>query len=148
MTAAPHMAEALTDADMDALQERLRDEYGCCPFCRRDPYEYVDIGVGMERVAVSCCDLGIALFQYGDEQLAAEVALRREANDAITAIRARLAAALPAPDEKDAEIARLREALAGIASMTDPDDPDSYRSDDREGCLDAAHARARAALTT
>lgn len=35
-----------------------------CPFCHRDPYEYVDIGVGYERVAVTCCDLGVALIQY------------------------------------------------------------------------------------
>lgn len=33
-----------------------------CPFCGHDPYHYVDNGVGMEAVAVTCCDLGIALF--------------------------------------------------------------------------------------
>lgn len=33
-----------------------------CPFCNRDPYHYVDIGVGMEPVAVVCCDPGIAYF--------------------------------------------------------------------------------------
>ena len=33
-----------------------------CPFCGHDPYHYVDIGVGMEAVAVTCCELGIALF--------------------------------------------------------------------------------------
>jgi hypothetical protein len=36
-----------------------------CPFCKHDPYEYVDIGVGYERVGVTCCALGIELFQYG-----------------------------------------------------------------------------------
>lgn len=46
----------------------------------------------------------------------------------------------------EAERDRLREALQEIAEMTDPDQPDSYRADDREGCLDAVHARA-AALT-
>ncbi len=35
-----------------------------CPFCHHDPYEYVDIGVGYERVAVTCCGAGIALIQY------------------------------------------------------------------------------------
>ena len=40
-----------------------------CPFCGRDPYHYVDIGVGMESAAVECCDLGIALFQHRDEQI-------------------------------------------------------------------------------
>lgn len=34
----------------------------CCPFCGRDPCHYVDNGVGMEAVAVTCCELGIELF--------------------------------------------------------------------------------------
>ena len=33
-----------------------------CPFCGRDPFHYVDNGVGMEAVAVTCCDLGIEFF--------------------------------------------------------------------------------------
>lgn len=33
-----------------------------CPFCNHDPYHYVDNGVGMEAVAVTCCDLGAALY--------------------------------------------------------------------------------------
>jgi transcription elongation factor Elf1 len=33
-----------------------------CPFCEHDPYHYVDNGVGMEAVAVNCCELGITLF--------------------------------------------------------------------------------------
>jgi hypothetical protein len=37
-------------------------------------------------------------------------------------------------------------ALKDIAAMTDPDDPDCYRSDDREGCLDAVQSAARAAI--
>lgn len=37
-------------------------------------------------------------------------------------------------------------ALRAIAQMTDPDDPDSYRADDREGCLDTVQDTARAAL--
>jgi len=38
-----------------------------------------ELGVGMERVAVTCCDEGIAYFQHGDPVLAEQVALRREA---------------------------------------------------------------------
>jgi hypothetical protein len=30
-----------------------------CPFCKSDPFHYVDNGVGMEAVAVVCCDLAI-----------------------------------------------------------------------------------------
>lgn len=40
-----------------------------CAFCKRDPYEYVDIGVGYQAVAVSCCDEGIAVYQYYDKTL-------------------------------------------------------------------------------
>lgn len=38
-----------------------------CPFCGRDPYHYVDTGVGMEAVAVTCCDLGIEFFDHRKE---------------------------------------------------------------------------------
>ena len=34
-----------------------------CPFCGRDPFHYVDNGVGMEAVAVTCCDLGDMFFR-------------------------------------------------------------------------------------
>lgn len=33
-----------------------------CPFCGNDPFHYVDNGVGMEAVAVNCCDLGYQYF--------------------------------------------------------------------------------------
>lgn len=39
-----------------------------CPFCKRDPYHYVDIGVGWQAVAVDCCDLGIALYSREDDE--------------------------------------------------------------------------------
>ncbi len=29
-----------------------------CPFCKCDPYEYVDIGIGYQAVAVNCCEYG------------------------------------------------------------------------------------------
>lgn len=41
-----------------------------CIFCGRDPHEYVDIGVGFQAVAISCCDYGIGLYQHGDKALA------------------------------------------------------------------------------
>lgn len=69
--------------DHSALIERLDGEPGDCPFCGRDPYHYVDNGVGMERVAVTCCDEGIAYFQHGDPVLTEQVALRREAAAAL-----------------------------------------------------------------
>jgi hypothetical protein len=33
-----------------------------CPFCGRDPFHRVDNGLGMEAVAVTCCDLGNEFF--------------------------------------------------------------------------------------
>lgn len=45
-----------------------------CPFCKHDPYEYVDIGVGWVPVAVNCCDLGYDLFDpRGNGRLARRV---------------------------------------------------------------------------
>ena len=40
-----------------------------CIFCHHDPYHYVDIGVGFQAAAVTCCELGVALYQYGDEDV-------------------------------------------------------------------------------
>lgn len=40
----------------------------------------------------------------------------------------------------------LVEALRIISGHTNADDPASYRSDDREGCLDDVHSRAASAL--
>lgn len=33
-----------------------------CPFCHLDPFHYVNNGVGMEAVAVVCCDAGVDLY--------------------------------------------------------------------------------------
>lgn len=44
-----------------------------CPFCKRDPHHYVDNGIGMEAVAIDCCDMGVALWS-GDKK--AKQALR------------------------------------------------------------------------
>lgn len=46
----------------------MASDFGCI-FCGRDPYEYVDVGVGYVPVAVSCCDHGIGLYQYGQKPL-------------------------------------------------------------------------------
>jgi hypothetical protein len=81
---------------------------------------------------------------------------RKERNEAIT--RAEAAEALVAELQghqdgwmdrafaAEAEAERLREALADIAQATNADDPESYRSDDREGCLDWVYAKATAFL--
>ena len=33
-----------------------------CPFCKCDPYHWVDNGVCMERVAVTCCEMMIDFY--------------------------------------------------------------------------------------
>lgn len=48
-----------------------------CPFCGRDPFHYVDNGLGMEAVAVTCCELG-DLFFRGDRPAPEEVTLSWE----------------------------------------------------------------------
>lgn len=37
-----------------------------CPFCKLDPFEYVNVGVGSVPVAVNCCEYGYALYQLGE----------------------------------------------------------------------------------
>ena len=46
------------------------------------------------------------------------------------------------------EIDRLREVIKDIAEMTDADNPESYRCDDREGCFDTVFSVATEALKT
>ncbi|MCO6050891.1 hypothetical protein NGM99_13990 [Mesorhizobium sp. RP14(2022)] len=82
------MTKPATD-EMVALVESLRADNDTCPFCLRDPYEYVDIGVGYQRVAVTCCDAGIALIQYEDKVLAKVVERMRAAADAFDAAEQR-----------------------------------------------------------
>ena len=41
----------------------------------------------------------------------------------------------------------LRNVLKAIAQHTDPDSNDSYRADDREGCLDTVHHLASTAIS-
>lgn len=42
----------------------------------------------------------------------------------------------------------LEEALRDIQQMTDPDDEDNYRADDREGCFDTVFETAKRALSS
>ncbi len=47
-----------------------------CPFCKRDPFHYVHNGIGMEPVAIDCCNLGVALWG-GNRQVAKIAELKR-----------------------------------------------------------------------
>ena len=81
---------ALIEADGLPWIAGFADQYPVCPFCGRDPYHYVDVGVGCVPAAVECCEMGIGLFQHRDEQLA-EVAFRiMEAARGFAALRAKL----------------------------------------------------------
>lgn len=44
------------------------------------------------------------------------------------------------------QVEALARALDEIRTATDADDPESYRSDDREGCLDTVHSLASEAI--
>jgi hypothetical protein len=44
-----------------------------CPFCGRDPFHYVDNGLGMEAVAVDCCELGDLYFRGAREPITEDV---------------------------------------------------------------------------
>jgi proteasome assembly chaperone (PAC2) family protein len=50
-------------------------------------------------------------------------------------------------EQLETENKRFREVIRNIREMTDVNNPDSYRSDDREGCLDAVFAEADRAIT-
>lgn len=43
-------------------------------------------------------------------------------------------------------LVEILNVLERISAHTNPDDPESYRCDDREGCLDTVHAISKAAL--
>ena len=58
-------------------------------------------------------------------------------------VRETLAGVIDERDTALAEVSRLRDVLSDIAEDTDADNPNSYRSNDREGCLDWVHNKAR-----
>lgn len=103
-------------------------ESGACRYCNRDPYHRVDNGVGMEPVAVVCCEAGVEYYQYGHEPdepttseyraastLRALAAEKEAAGDAATlaTVRARL---LAAEEARDAYIERALRAEAQVSA--------------------------------
>lgn len=54
-----------------------------CPFCNRDPFCYVDVGVGSVPVAVDCCDLGDLWFRGARPPITHDVTMSAEEFDAI-----------------------------------------------------------------
>lgn len=42
-----------------------------CPYCGLHPFEYVDIGVGSQAIAVNCCEWGELLYtgEYTREEI-------------------------------------------------------------------------------
>lgn len=46
-----------------------------CPFCDRDPFEYVDVGVGSVPVAVTCCEFGDLYFRGARPELTGDVVM-------------------------------------------------------------------------
>ena len=52
-----------------------------CPFCGNHPYEWVDIGVGSQPVAVTCCSAGHGLLAEGVPRLQEAAVLLRSENE-------------------------------------------------------------------
>lgn len=46
-----------------------------CPFCGCNPFHYVDNGIGMEAVAVTCCDLGDMYFRGARPEIDGDVTM-------------------------------------------------------------------------
>jgi hypothetical protein len=140
----------MTKTDAEAL-ERLADELHpeddkACPFCQRDPFHYVDVGVGMAPVAVDCCDLGVALLQDGDEQLVKLAGSMKAAADTLRALAAEKRAAVPVDAERE-ELAKwclvprdLEHALMEWVGAISTDDPKQWK-------IDIAFGRLRQGIT-
>ena len=88
-----------------------------CPFCGRDPVHYVDNGVGMEAVAVTCCELGNEYFR-GARDAPEEVTLSWEE---FCEIGRRLLSS-SAAERAVVEALEARLALAPIASLIEGHD--------------------------
>lgn len=76
-----------------------------CPFCARDPFHYVDIGVGVMPAAVDCCELGDLYFRGA-----------RPAPETVSMPWEEFVEVGSSLSSARSEIARLREALEQIAN--------------------------------
>lgn len=97
-----------------------------CPFCNHDPFHYVDNGVGMEAVAVTCCDLGNMYFR-GDRETPEEVTVSWGDFQGIVA-----------------KLFVMRECLESIADM---DDQDPRQPDDADWRFRALECKRAAEVT-
>ena len=75
-----------------------------CPFCGLYPYEDVNIGIGMQHIAVNCCE-------YGDLLIAQGVPFEE--------VRSKFAAENPSYAQILLEPYRLVRAMEGIAKLLD-----------------------------
>lgn len=82
-----------------------------CPFCGHDPYHRVDNGVGLEAVAVNCCELGVDLFSRHEKPPETVTVYW----DEFVKIAGRLA-------EQTAELERLQDVLQPFADHYDLND--------------------------
>lgn len=102
-----------------------------CPFCGCDPFHYVDNGIGMEAVAVTCCEFGDLYFRGARPPIETTVMLEpdefRELGDKLLLLRADAAAhaaivhgeAVPVPADMDHAKAMLLVAERYISDRVD-----------------------------
>ena len=89
-----------------------------CPFCNRDPFHYVDVGVGSVPVAVDCCELGDLYFRGARPELTEDVMI---APDEFREIGQRLSAMRRDIDSRtDERLADRLEKIAAAKSVTTP----------------------------
>lgn len=101
------------------LVERLNSPN--CPFCGHDPYHYVDNGVGMEAVAVTCCENGIALFQHSDEGLVRVRGLLFEAAATLSKLQQELDARNDAEDDASQKLHEVTKQLRAKLERAEAD---------------------------
>jgi hypothetical protein len=93
-----------------------------CPFCGRDPFHYVDNGVGMEAVAVTCCELGDLYFRGArPAPETAEISWDefREIGGTLGRLRSELSAAKEAEAAAQLAVLDVREqAVTEVKSIT------------------------------
>lgn len=85
-----------------------------CPFCNRDPFHYVDVGIGSVPVAVDCCELGDLYFRGARPELTDDVMLSA---DEFRDIGQRLSAAAYVDREAD-KVADKLLTMAARKSVT------------------------------
>ena len=117
----------------------LADDH-CCVFCGHDPYHYVDNGLGMETVAVTCCENGAEFYGIHHRD---EVTI---AGDDFRAIAFKLGDQRAALSAQRAEIERLKADLTAANKSIGEHDNEEELLEQRAEAAETERDRLRAEL--